>query len=147
MIFMHLIVGIILGKIFGNYTLFIIGSMFPDLDHIYIILKNKLLSIKMIIETLRFEDKFGIKYKTPFFHSVFGLILFSLAAYLLNNEFIVPFGVSYLLHLLIDWLDIDEKYYLYPLKIKFKGFLPIGSRAEQILTLIAIIVVFLLYLI
>jgi len=44
MIFIHLLIGMILGKIFGNYLFFILGSVIPDIDHIYIIIKNRLWS-------------------------------------------------------------------------------------------------------
>ena len=55
------------------------------------------------------------------------------------------FAIAYFLHLMMDWIDIDEKYYLYPLKIKFKGFLPIWSKLEKILTLISLIILIILY--
>jgi len=55
-------------------------------------------------------------------------------------------GIAYLIHLLIDWIDIDEKFYLYPFKIKFNGFLPIWSRFEKIVTIILILVLVILYL-
>lgn len=145
MIFVHLLLGIILGKFFGNYFFFIIGSILPDLDHLLIIIKNKFWSIKKIIRTIKYEKKFDIRYKTPFFHSILALILFSTIIYLFDNKATLFFGTAYLMHLLIDWIDIDEKYYLYPLKIKFRGFLPIWSKPEQILTIILTIFVIVLH--
>jgi len=146
MIFIHLLLGILLGMIFGNYFFFILGSILPDLDHAYIILKNKLFSFKKIIKTIKYEKRFNIRYKTFLFHSIFGLILFSLIVYLFSKTGVIYFGVAYLLHLLIDWIDLDEKYFLYPLKIKFKGFLPIWSKFEKILTIILIIIITIIYL-
>lgn len=139
MIFLHLLIGILLGKIFGNYFLFIFGSIFPDLDHIYILLKKRI-PFNKIIDSIKFEEKYNLKYKTPFFHSLLGLLIFSGAVLILfNRESALIFAIAYFLHLLIDWADIDEKYYLYPTKIKFKGILPIWSKVEQILTLILLI--------
>jgi len=146
MIFIHLLVGIILGQIYGNMFFFILGSIFSDIDHIYIIIKNKFYSLNKIINSIKNESKFNVKYKTPLFHSIFGLILFSLIIFIFNKTGVIYFSIAYFIHLAIDWMDIDEKYYLYPLKIKFKGFLPIWSRFEQILTLILIIIL-LIYLV
>ncbi len=139
MIFIHLILGIILGKLFGGYLFFVLGSILPDFDHLYIILKNKFFSIKKIINSIRFEKKFGVKYKTPLLHSISGLILFSIIIYFFSKIGALYFAIAYFLHLLVDWMDIDEKYYLYPAKVKFKGFLPIWSKTEQILTIILLV--------
>jgi len=139
MIFIHLLIGIILGKFFGNYLFFVFGSILPDFDHIYVIIKNRFFTINKVINSIKFEEKFGVKYKTPVFHSFLGLILFSVFIYFFSNKGGVFFAIAYFLHLMIDWLDIDEKYYLYPLKIKFEGFLPIWSKSEQILTIILLI--------
>jgi len=149
MILVHLIIGIILGKLTGNYFPFILGSILPDLDHLYIIIKNKLFTINKIINTIKYEERYNIKYKTPFFHSIFGLIIFSLIFYFISNNYILTiyFASAYLLHLAIDWLDIDKKYFLYPLKMEFKGFLPIWSKTEKIITLILIIILTLLFIV
>ncbi len=146
MIFIHFLISLILGKLFGNYFFFILGSILPDLDHVYIIIKNKLFSFKKIIKTIKYEKRFNIRYKTFLFHSILGLILFSLIVYLFSKTRAIYFGIAYLLHLLIDWIDVDEKYFLYPLKIKFKGFLPIWSKFEKILTIILIIIVIIIHL-
>ena len=146
MIFIHFIIGIILGKIFGNYLFFILGSILPDVNHIYIIIKNKLFNLKKIKQTIKYEKRFNIRYKTKLFHSLTGLILFSLIIYFFSKTGAVYFSIAYLIHLLIDWIDIDEKYLLYPLKIKFKGFIPIWSKFEKILTIILIIIILILLL-
>lgn len=145
MIFAHIFIGLILGKLSGNYFIFILGSIFPDLDHIYVIFKNKFFSIKKIVHSIKFERKFGVRYKTTLFHSIFGLILFSIIIYFFSKIWALYFAIAYLLHLLIDWLDIDEKYYLYPTKIKFKGVLPIWSKFEQIITLFLLLLLAFLY--
>ena len=144
MIFIHLLIGIILGKVFGNYFFFILGSIFPDIDHLYVIIKNKFFSLRKIINSMKFESKFKIRYKTKFVHSLLGLGVFSLIVYFLDNKGVLYFFIAYLLHLLIDWIDIDEKYYLYPFNVKFKGILPIWSKFEKITTLILLVIIFLL---
>ena len=146
MIFIHLLLGIILGKIFGSYLFFILGSLVPDLDHIYIIMKNKLWSLKKIKETIKDEEKFGIRYKTPLLHSLLGLLIFTAIVYLFSHTGALYFGSAYFLHLLIDWIDVDEKYFLFPLKIKFKGVLPIWSKFEKILTIILILITIIIHI-
>ncbi len=148
MIFLHIILGLVLGKLFGDYTFFILGSLFPDIDHIYVILKNKLFSIKKLILTVRYEEKYGLNYKTPLVHSFFGLILSTgIVYFLFGTSASRNFGLAYFFHFLLDWPDIDIKYYLFPLKIKFKGFLPIWSRFEQIVTCFAILLLVILFII
>lgn len=146
MIFAHLLLGIILGITFKNYFFFVLGAVFADFDHILVIAKNKLWNFNKIIESIRFEKKFGMRYKTPFFHSLFGLALFSGIIFLFSHKGGIEFGIAYFTHLLLDWVDIDEKYFLYPLKIRFKGFLPIWSRAEQVITATLILVIIILLL-
>jgi hypothetical protein len=146
MIFIHLLLGIILGKLYGHYALFILGSLFPDLDHLYIIIKNRLFTIKKIAQTIKYESEYELKYKTPLFHSLLGLILFSAIICIFYGAGALYFAIAYLIHLLIDWIDIDEKYYLYPLNIKFRGFLPIWSRTEKIITIILLMVAIILFL-
>jgi len=141
MIFLHLIIGLILGKLTFAYIPFILGSLIPDIDHIYIILKHKLHK-KNFLDTLKNEEKYNIKYKTPLFHSLLGLIIFSIIFYLitLNQLSSIYFASAYFLHLLMDWPDKDIKYYLYPSKIKFSGSFPIWSKTEKLLTILAIII-------
>ncbi len=146
MIFLHLILGLILGKLSGAWIPFILGSIIPDIDHIYIIFKHKLLN-KKFLDTLKNEEKYKIRYKTPLVHSLLGLILFSVIFYLFTNQqSAIYFAVAYFLHLLMDWPDKDVKYYLYPWRLKFSGFLPIWSKIEQILTIIGLVIFILLVL-
>ncbi|MBR9702192.1 metal-dependent hydrolase [Candidatus Pacearchaeota archaeon] len=146
MILAHLLIGIILGKLYGNYLLFILGSILPDIDHIFIIVKNKIYTLEKIIDSIRYEKEYNLNYKTALFHSLFGLVIFSLMVYIFVGNKAIYFSAAYLLHLLIDWPDTDTKYFLYPLKTKFKGFLPIWSKPEQILTIILILTIAILFL-
>jgi len=93
---------------------------------------------------MKFESRFKIRYKTKFVHSLLGLIVFSIIVYFLDTKGALYFGIAYFLHLLIDWVDIDEKYYLYPFDIKFKGFLPIWSNFEKVVTLILLLIAIIL---
>jgi len=146
MILIHLLLGIIFGQVFGGMIFFILGSLLPDLDHFFVIVRHRNLGIRKLIDSIRYEKRYDIKYKTPLFHSFLALIVFSSAIFLIFGEVWIYFSIAYLLHLLIDWVDVDVKYYLWPLKVEFKGFLPIWSKFEWLLTLTLLIVIFVLYL-
>ena len=146
MILVHLLIGIIFGQIFGHYSFFIIGSILPDIDHLYLIVKNRSFGIKKIVRSIKFEKEFKLNYKTPLFHSLIAMIFFSFIVYIFNNLGAIFFGIAYMSHLLIDWVDIDIKYYLWPFRIKFKGFLPIWSKFEQVLTIVLLIIILVLFI-
>ncbi len=147
MIFLHLIIALIFGKITGQYWWFLLGSVFPDIDHLFIIAKHRLWNWGKFMRTLRFEKGYSILYKTPYTHSVLALVVYSFIVGLINFEWGLLFGSAYLAHLILDWLDIDVKYYLYPLKTKFQGILPIWSKTEQIVTVIGLLVLIALVII
>jgi len=67
MIFIHFLLGILLDILSGDYSFFILGSVFPDIDHVYVIIKNRLFSSNKIIDSIKHETKYNIRYKTPFF--------------------------------------------------------------------------------
>jgi hypothetical protein len=150
MIFIHLVIGLILGKLTNSYLPFVLGSILPDVDHIYIILRHKLYKNKFrkLIDSIKNEEKYKIRYKTPLVHSILGLIAFSIIFFIIINNLThtIYFALAYFLHLLLDWLDKDIKYYLYPLKIKFKGYLDIWSKTERIATLILILILVAIYM-
>lgn len=149
MIFLHLILALLLGKFFGHTLLFVVASMLPDIDHLYLIVKHRLFTKKKFLDALKHEERYGIRFKTPFMHSLFGLALCSLIFYLivLDNQLTLFFLLTYLSHLLFDWPDIDKKQYFYPLsKKEFSGFLPIWSKTEQRITWFFLLITTLLYL-
>jgi hypothetical protein len=141
MILAHLIVGLI--PVENNFSWFwFLGSIFPDVDHIFIIFKNKIFSLKKLTDTIANEEKYGIKYKTKYLHSVLGGIIISAVVFFVNFSGGIYFFLAYILHLTLDFPDKDEKQYFYPLKLKIKGWLPIFSKTEIIFT--AILIIFLI---
>ncbi|HEX8974636.1 MAG TPA: metal-dependent hydrolase [Patescibacteria group bacterium] len=136
MILAHALVGIIGGTYANDLPYVFVGSVLPDIDHLYIIARHKMYPPKKLIHSLRFEGRYGnLKYKTKYVHSVFGALLFSAPIMLWNPLGAKHFFFAYLGHLLLDWVDHDEKEYLFPLKKKFRGFLPIFSKLEIAFTL------------
>jgi membrane-bound metal-dependent hydrolase YbcI (DUF457 family) len=142
MIFAHLIIGLILGKKFGYVLPFVLGSVLPDIDHLFVLIKNKHFRIKEIFSAMKNEEKYGERYKTPYTHSLLAWLIFSVIAYFINRPAGLAFSVGYLLHLALDILDIDEKQIFYPNKKTVKGFLPVFSKWEIIFTAIFILIYF-----
>ena len=147
MIFLHLILGLICGKLFGNTWFFVGASMLPDIDHLYLIIKHHLFPLKKTITILKKEEEHNIHFKTPVMHSLLGLILCTLIFFVIttSTQFTFYFFLMYTSHLLLDWPDIDRKMYLYPLKKEFRGRVPIWSNGEKVITALSILILILLY--
>jgi hypothetical protein len=135
MILAHTIVGVTAGNYFGCVWYIVAWSIIPDIDHAYILLKNKFYTWHKIVDSIRFEERYKINYKTRYVHSVFGALIITLPLAFFSTRGAFYFFLAYIFHLVIDWLDCDEKQFLFPLKIKFKGFLPIFSKTEIVVTL------------
>ncbi len=136
MIFLHAILALILGSLIGSGELIMLGLVIPDLDHLYVyFFKHKMFSWKKLKDSFLHEEKYKIRSKTPLVHSFFGMFLFTFIFMMFMGLGALFFGLGYFLHLVLDYPDTDVKQYLYPSKKEFKGFLPIWSKQEQILTI------------
>lgn len=139
MILAHIIIGTL--PVENNFSWFwFMGSVIPDIDHIFIIFKNKLFSVNKLIDSIANEEKYGIRYKTKYTHSILGGLLISIIVSLISFSGGAYFFAGYMLHLALDFLDKDEKQYFYPLKIKIKGWLPIFSKTEIVFTIILLLI-------
>lgn len=137
----HLVLGLIIGKITGNYQAAISGSLLIDLDHFIPILKDKAkFSFKKFWKkTKDYKDD-----SRTYFHSFFAWLFFSIIICLINYEFGLVFSLAYLGHFLLDALDNSSFYPLYPFKkINISGFMPYYSREELFLN-IALLFVFII---
>jgi len=146
MLLAHTIAGVAAGNYFGHFWYVLVGSVFPDIDHIYTLLRHKILTPKKIVDTIRFEKKYNLVFKTPFVHSLFGAVVFGLPILFFDATGAGYFFVSYLGHLALDWPDLDDKQYLFPLKTKFHGSWPIGSKQEIIFTICLVIILTVRYI-
>ena len=119
----------------GGFSWFwFVGSVAADLDHLFILYYYKIFSWARFIDVIRFEEKYGMHFKTKYFHSIFGALITSAPIVFISKTGALYYFIAYVIHLFLDWPDIDEKQYLYPLKHKFRGFLPIFSKLEIIFT-------------
>lgn len=143
MILAHPVIGITLGNHLGYFWFFVVGSIFPDIDHFIVLVRHKIFSWHKIADSMRFEKKYNITYKTKYIHSIFGAVVISIPVMLIDLTGGLYFFISYLIHLFLDWFDIDEKQFFYPFKKKFTGFLPIFSKTEMIFTISLVILMML----
>lgn len=138
MIFAHSIIGIMPVNNSEFSWFWFIGSVIPDIDHLFVLYRHKIFSRKKIIDTMEFEDKYNLHYKTKYIHSIFGAIVMSLLILFISREGAFYFFIAYLIHLILDWPDLDEKQYFYPFNKKIRGFFPILSKPEIVFTIVSI---------
>lgn len=134
MILAHMIAGALPVDNHHFSWFFFLGSVFPDIDHPFIFLRHHIYKWNKIVDSMEHERKYHIHYRTPYFHSFLGAIVLSLPVFYVNMHAGWYFLAGYIGHLLLDWPDIDEKQYLFPLKYKFKGWLPVLSVFEKVFT-------------
>ena len=121
----------------SEFSLFwFLGSVIADIDHLFVLYSHKIFSWDKLIDAIKFEDKYGIHFKTKYMHSIFGAIVTTIPAFFISKEGALYYFVAYIIHLVLDWPDIDEKQYFYPFKKKIRGFLPIFSKPEIIFTIL-----------
>ena len=142
MILAHSIIGIMPVSNSEFSWFWLIGSVVADIDHIFVLYKYKIFSYAKIVDIMRFEDRNGIHFKTKYMHSIFGAVVTTVPVFLISKEGALYYFIAYIIHLIIDWPDTDEKQYLYPFKKKFKGFLPILSKTEIVFTTLLLIFYF-----
>ena len=139
----HLAMGLLVGKLSGNYGAAIAGAMFIDLDHLIPYIKHRILfSPKKLWKTITGpKDPYGNQ--RNFLHSILTGIIVSAAVILVNFGIGIIFALGYLSHLLLDLVDGSDFYPFHPVsRMNIKG--PIGyfSKSEAAVTA-AIFVMFL----
>jgi len=129
----HILAGLIIGKITGNYSVAIIASVVMDLDHVISYYRHKMLFDfrKILKEALNEKDQWG--YQRNFLHNIFVFIILSLLVILFNPAIALTFFLAYFVHLFLDAIDGSPLYPLYPSK-KFAtvGLIRYNSKQEYI---------------
>lgn len=144
----HLLAGLIIGKLTGNYTAAIAGSLLIDLDHIVSFYRHGILfKLKKLIKEIS-DEKDPWKDQRNYLHNIFVWAAISVILCLINFNFGIIFSICYAVHFVFDALNTVNFYPFYPSK-KFpvKGFIKYGTRRELIFDLFLIIVLVLVFLI
>lgn len=138
----HLAAGLIIGKLTGDYPTAIISAVAIDLDHLVpYAQKNIIFNIKKILNSTKSTHDSARSY----LHSFIALPILVLIISLFNFKTGLIFGLGYLSHFLLDALDDDDFYPLFPWK-KFntRGFIGYYSKAEFVFTLILFAIYFII---
>ena len=114
MILAHSIVGIMSVSNSEFSWFWFIGSVIADIDHLFVLYSHKIFSWDKLIDAIKFEDKYGIHFKTKYMHSIFGAVVTTIPVLFISKEGALYYFVAYLIHLILDWPDIDKKQYFYP---------------------------------
>lgn len=140
----HILAGLVIGKLTGDYTAALTGSLFMDLDHLISYRQNGILFKPRAIlrESLTEKDPWGSQ--KNILHSVQAWAIISLLMMAFNLHFGLIFSLAYFTHLFLDALNGDA-YPFYPYK-KFQIRRPIIcylSRKEAMLG-VGLLVIFLI---
>lgn len=140
----HLLAGLVIGKLTGNYGLSIVGATCVDIDHIYTYAKNGVLLNPKKFFTTVFdrEDPYGDQ--RNILHNVLVFLLISVVTFIINHQIGLVLFLAYLSHLILDALDKSDYFPFFPSKkVNIRGFIDYFSK-EEFLIMIFLGVVFLL---
>jgi len=140
----HLIAGLVLGKLTGNYALSVTGALFLDVDHIFSYIKNGILlkPKKLWTVLLSKEDPYGDQ--RFIFHNVLVFILISFIVFLVNQKIGLVFSMAYLSHIILDALDNSDYFPFFPnKKMNIRGPIKYFSKGELIFFCLLIIIFYL----
>lgn len=127
----HIIGGLLIGKITGNYIPALIGATLIDLDHVVVYAKyGLLLKLKKIL-CIAFNKEHLDEYQRGFFHSIFALVPICFISFLINFDFALSFSLGYACHLLFDASDNADFYPFFP----WKKINPVRSLYETLNTM------------
>ena len=128
----HILVGLIIGKVTGNFSVAIAGSLVMDLDHTISYFRHGILfkPKKLLAVASNVADPWGDQ--RNFLHSIFSWIIISLLFSFIDLRLGAIFSVAYFCHLILDALDSADFYPFFPFfkKIVIKGFVAYYSKQE-----------------
>lgn len=127
----HVLAGLVIGKITGNFPLAIAGSIAMDLDHLISYFRHGILfNPRRLFKAISSEtDPWGDQ--RNFLHNVFVFLGITAFFLVVNFPLGVVFSIAYFFHLLFDALDTADYYPLFPYrKIVLKGFVKYYSKQE-----------------
>lgn len=143
----HILLGVVIGKLTGNYTTAIAVSVLVDTDHIVSYVKSGVLfSPRKLVKTITdTDDPYGDQ--RGYLHNVIIAGIISGCMFLISIPFGITFTSAYFGHLLLDSFDKSDYWPLYPnKKMNIKGFIDYYSWQEIIFDGILIVVIVFLFL-
>ncbi|TAL48780.1 hypothetical protein EPN83_03225 [Patescibacteria group bacterium] len=144
----HVLAGLIIGKITGDFSTAIAGSLVMDLDHTISYFRHGILfKPRQLFKAISDEaDPWGDQ--RNFLHSIFSWVVISVALLTINFNFGLVFSIAYFFHLVFDALDGADFYPFFPFKkFAIKGFVEYYSKQEIIFDILLILVFVALFVI
>lgn len=133
----HILAGVLLANLLGHWPWIILGSVIIDIDHIIILLKQRVYSPVEMVRRICNEEKYG-SHRTKF-HSFFGLVVIFFVIAFFNVEIAKYFSIGLFFHLVLDALDGGSIRLFYPLPQTVKGPLWGMTKKEAALCTLLII--------
>ena len=144
----HVLAGLIIGKITGDFPTALAGSLVMDLDHTISYFRHGILfKPRQLFKAIHDEaDPWGDQ--RNFLHSVFSWIGISILLLTINFNFGLVFSIAYFFHLVFDALDSADFYPFFPFrKFVIKGFVKYFSKQEIIFDICLVAVLITLFII
>jgi membrane-bound metal-dependent hydrolase YbcI (DUF457 family) len=141
----HIAMGILIGKVTGNYTLSLLAATVVDLDHGISYARNGILfSPRKLMDAIVNEhDPWGNQ--RNILHNVFIWGILSAVSFAGGFQMGLAITLGYLSHLILDAMDTADYYPFFPSKkVNLKGSIIYFSRHETVFVAIIAAVYFLL---
>jgi membrane-bound metal-dependent hydrolase YbcI (DUF457 family) len=129
----HLVAGLLIGELTGYYIPALIGSLFLDLDHLIAFAQQG--AILNLRKFWRYSTAvIELDGERTVLHSFTAWLFLSIIVVLFSPSIGIAFSLGYFFHLMLDMLDGEDFYGLWPLKINFHGPIRYLSGVELVIT-------------
>ena len=137
----HVLAGLILGKITGDFPTALAGSLVMDLDHTISYFRHGILFKPRKLFKAISDEADPWSDQRNFLHSLFSFVVITSIFLLINFKIGLVFSTAYFFHLLFDALDGADFYPFFPFKqFVIKGFVKYYSKQEIIFDICLVLV-------
>ncbi|GEM_PF-550501 len=144
----HVLAGLIIGKITGDFPTALAGSLVIDLDHTISYFRHGVLFKPRELFKVTFNEADPWGDQRNFLHSIFSWLAVSALLLIFNFKLGLVFSIAYFFHLVFDALDGANFYPFFPLKkILIKGFIKYYSEQEIAFDIFLILIFIALFII
>ena len=144
----HVLAGLIIGKITGDFPTALAGSLVMDLDHTISYFRHGILFKPRKLFKVISDEADPWRDQRNFLHSIFSWVVISSVLLLINFKFGLVFSVAYFFHLLFDAIDSADFYPFFPFrKSVLKGFVKYYSKQEIILDICLVLTLIVLFVV
>ena len=141
----HIMAGMVIGKLTGNYSLSIGMAIAPDIDHLFSYAKSGVLfkPVEFFKTVFAREDPYGDQ--RYILHNILVFVIISVVVFLINSDVGLIFSLAYFSHIILDALDGSDYFPFFPnKKVNIRGPVNYFSKQEFFILLLLILVYFLI---